>query len=78
MDPNRLVTASSAAVSVIKSKKLNPLLLIAPDTVEEFEPYYSNQQKIINSKDYSSFDSVIIGLSKLDFVYGLCCASRFG
>ena len=67
--PHLLVTASSAAANIIKTNKLTPLLLIAPDTVEEFEPYYLNQTKVIESKNYSLFDSVFIGLSKPDFVY---------
>lgn len=43
------ITASSAAASVIQSQKLeNPLLFISKAASEEFEPYYTNQQKYMH------------------------------
>ena len=69
-----LITASSAAANIIKTNNLNPFLLISSDTIEEFEPHYSNQLKILNesqtkTKYLQNFDSVFIGLSKNDFIY---------
>ena len=75
MSSSEVITASSAAINVIKKHKLNPYLLISESTSHEFEPYYSKQLNCIKSYYNSNnindklnilnnnFDSVFIGLA---------------